>query len=487
MSDRESRVEMGKLIQGYARDFDVLCLQEVHGRPSEIHRQLQLWLPNWKLCVSSYTDSQGFHNPGTGGVAICIRPGLARGAVSQTILVPGRCHFASFVSPSGHSVDVGNLHNFDFSVQDVHKVGHHMNTLFDRDCAAPDSFFSILMGDINFDGEGGARFKAGRPISPPTLARPMPSGTRKGVWLPYLERWLEIMQPFPTHFSAIGQTGARLDRGWASSPPHQVLQMSVTSHVLGSPEDFEARGVSDHAPVAFIFCPKAHGRNQPRPIPRQVCRDPAFASRIESLAAGIDLLAQPPRLQLRLYNKIILEAGRRIRERQFVLNPDSASSLRLLVSSISRAIWRNDLKSAKKLLSSCALAREFLVIRNGVCVTCCNYQGFDQLFNEVKARQQQERVRSLQKAVNNSRSVNVKKQLKNRLQAARRFQSIFGLQVSVSSSLELNVVQAKGRISERSGFPTLKVFKNRLPRIGERYIQRSLVIRTRPGSFSVCT
>ena len=114
VTDRADRMEAGRLVSGFSRDFDVLCFQEVHGRPAEILRQFQLWLPNWQFCVSGFVDSYGFADPGTGGDIICLRPGLARGAVSQTILVPGRCHVASFALSCGHSINVVNAHNFDF-------------------------------------------------------------------------------------------------------------------------------------------------------------------------------------------------------------------------------------------------------------------------------------------------------------------------------------------------------------------------------------
>ena len=77
----------------------MLCFQEVHGLPTEILRQFQIWLPNWQFCVSGFLDTEGFPNAGTGGVVIAVRPGVARGVVTQHILVHGRCQVANF---TGH-------------------------------------------------------------------------------------------------------------------------------------------------------------------------------------------------------------------------------------------------------------------------------------------------------------------------------------------------------------------------------------------------
>ena len=354
------RQDAADMVVDLSKIFDVLCFQEVHGLQVEILRQFQLWLPNWQFCVSGFLGTDECPNPGTGGVVIAVRPGVAREAVIHEVLVPGRCQVASITGSDGKMFSIVNLHNFDFSVDEVDKVGMAMRALAARDRERPDDSFSMLIGDMNFDGENGLRFKAGRPIPAQTLARPMPSGTRKAQWLPYLEEWLEIAQPFPTHFSARSQTGARLDRCWVAAPASQVLETAISSNVLNSPEDFEAREVSDHAPLAVIFSPRRTGIFQSRPIPRKVCRDPAFAVHINSLAAGIDLLSQPIQDQLYLYNKIIQQAARRVRDGLFSSQPASTSSVRLVLSSMSRAIWRNDVRLGTKLIKSSDVAQQFL-------------------------------------------------------------------------------------------------------------------------------
>ena len=149
-----ARREAANIILELAKGFDVLCFQEVHGLPTEILRQFQIWLPNWQFCVSGFLDTAGFPNPGAGGVVIAVKPGVARGEVSHTVLIHGRCHFASFLGPKRQQFNIMNLHNFDLTIDDVNNVGTCMDNFGLAARNLPVSSFSMLVGDVNFDGSG---------------------------------------------------------------------------------------------------------------------------------------------------------------------------------------------------------------------------------------------------------------------------------------------------------------------------------------------
>ena len=145
----------------------------------------------------------------------------------------------------------------------------------------------------------------------------MPSFVNGSYWDKYLKNWTELVQPYPTCFTAASGSSARLDRGFSAAPPHKLMQIQVSSNVLSSPEDYEARGLSDHAPVVFSFFAKNRIKTlekTTRPIPRFICKDPQFARLVEVTAEAVGLQSLEASLQLPVLNTILQDAGQRIRD-----------------------------------------------------------------------------------------------------------------------------------------------------------------------------
>ena len=69
------------------------------------------------------------------------------------------------------------------------------------------------------------------------------------------------------------------------------------------------------------------------------------------------------------------------------------------------------------------MATSFISIR-GKTISCPDYGAFDDYYVQTRALQQQQRVTSIEHSLAAASSINIKKQLKGRLQAARRHQSI---------------------------------------------------------------
>ena len=138
-----------------------------------------------------------------------------------------------------------------------------------------------------------------------------------------------------------------------------LINFDVSSSTLGTPEDFEANGISDHAPLAFVLLPKTKSTFTPRPIPRKTCRDPLFCEEVTTWAADINLLAQQAANQLYLYNKIIVESARCVRNFSLFHSPDGRDNFRIVVDSFAWAIWVQDHMLAKKLVSHSQLASEY--------------------------------------------------------------------------------------------------------------------------------
>ena len=172
--------------------------------------------------------------------------------------------------------DIVNLHNFGFTRAQVLIVGAHLDRLFIRDRAQPDTSFSLLVGDVNFRADDEQRFKVGRPLAPSSLWHSTQSGTHETLWKSFLSKWCELAQPFPTHFSSDSLSSSRLDRGWLSSPTNQILNLRISASTAGTPEEFEANRISDHCPVAYYISPRLPTGGTSLSIPRKICIDPFF-------------------------------------------------------------------------------------------------------------------------------------------------------------------------------------------------------------------
>ena len=145
---------------------------------------------------------------------------------------------------------------------------------------------------------------------------------------------------------------------------------------------------------------------------------------VASLSAAIDLAHAPPEHILRWYNIILVESSRRVRDRSVCLHPDGNENIRIIVDSISRVIWRQNYKLARTLIDRSTIAAQFLEVR-GKEVLNKDPIGFEDFFMATRSAQQTAVVAKLQNSMATTKSVNVRKQLKGRLSAARRMQSIF--------------------------------------------------------------
>eukprot|EP00973_Karenia_brevis_P003377 465709-Karenia_brevis.AAC.1 len=83
-----------------------------------------------------------------------------------------------------------------------------------------------------------------------------------------------------------------------------------------------------------------------RPIPSFVCEDVRFAEHLDALVAqaGLDLLSDWDRLQM--HKRCIREAAMRTRD-DMLKEEHSALSKDLILTTIARALWHNDLGLAK--------------------------------------------------------------------------------------------------------------------------------------------
>ena len=177
------------------------------------------------------------------------------------------------------------------------------------------------------------------------------TGARQTHWERYLFHWTEVIQPFPSHYNKYGNTCNTLDRAFVSCPSSILLKLSVTRSVIGTPEQVFADGESDHAPGALGFGGHIKAKVAESPIPRWVSKHPNFKVHLKSLMDYIAILTLAVFEQLLSYKSCMREAARRVRNESLFLNPDGSAEMKIVLASISRALWFNDLPLARKLFT----------------------------------------------------------------------------------------------------------------------------------------
>jgi len=428
VSDSFERSRLGNMVRKLSNGRQVLCFQEVHGLEAEIIHQFQVWLPGWKIFCSVSISADGTQSPGAGGVVTAICPKLKGMAnLMDTVLVPGRCLVTSILLGS-KVLTVLNLHNYGFKVPQVQRIGNFMSSLALDVKNDPSSQIGILLGDLNIKAEDERSFKVGRnfvrKVMTHDFANPVYSGTHIRQWESILSEWTEVVQPFPTHFDPKGLSCSRIDRAWVTCPSSLLTKIQSSSFVISSPEVMYGEGLSDHAPFVVSFGKVPNVEVAQHPIPVHICRKPRFKTHLNSLINDVGVFDLPQERQLPCYKVCIREAAKRIKFELAYQDQESLPSMRLTLSSISRAIWFGNAGLARKLLRSSELAKSLLVV-NGGHVSCSSFERFDDLFNYAHKEVQTRQIRNLGIAIGRTSSTNLKKQLKSKLQAAKRLERIF--------------------------------------------------------------
>jgi len=81
---------------------------------------------------------------------------------------------------------------------------------------------------------------------------------------------------------------------------------------------------------------------------------------VSCLVKCVDIFSLPPSEQLNAYNSCIKEAARRVRNESLFANPDGSEEKKLVLSSVSRALWFNNLGLARKLIDYSSSAKDLI-------------------------------------------------------------------------------------------------------------------------------
>ena len=130
-----------------------------------------------------------------------------------------------------------------------------------------------------------------------------------------------------------------------------------------------------------------------------------------------------PSDQLSSYNACNKEAARRIRNESLFKNSDGSEEKKLVLSSVSRALWFNNPYLAKKLIDYSAIAKDLIYIEDAQ-VKAFSFVAFETIFGAFFNVYHSSQVQQLRHQIASSSSIMQKKQLKSRLQCARRMLSV---------------------------------------------------------------
>eukprot|EP00959_Pyramimonas_sp_CCMP1952_P372049 7790793-Pyramimonas_sp.AAC.1 len=137
-------------------------------------------------------------------------------------------------------------------------------------------------------------------------------------------------------------------------------QLYAAGQCLEMAEVLDAKEVSDHAPVFIQLSSSPPRPVEDIPIPKTVCEHPefrVFLERIWDLAK--DEYMTPPML-LDFHTRMIREAARHVRNLLIRRFPGDLFARHVVLKSIARAVWRQDVVLAGRILGSHPLGDKYL-------------------------------------------------------------------------------------------------------------------------------
>ena len=376
---------LGSLVPRAAGSFSVLALQEVHGSPEKHRRLLHSILKDFHM-FSSFApaaDESGLRQD-QGGVITLIpkAPGEPRHRFVRTEIIPGRVLRVT-TKIGEFDWTHWNIHNFGLTAAQVRAVADHLRRDAREASRSPTSRFVVVCGDFNFLAPGEHHRALSKPDARDRREHPAASAGRP-AWQRALDSYIEIKQPFDTHFHSATRTLGRIDRLYVASPTWLVLQLRLRGRLLRDPALCHQQLLSDHAPVAFKFSTRCQLPDDQRPIPKFVVDHPRFPEILSSLVETSHLheLSVPDRLSE--FKSLMRNAARLTRNEILALDPRSLQARATTCASIARAVWHCDAGLARVLLKRSAIARRHLKCTNGI-VTLTDSFAFTQAYELARA------------------------------------------------------------------------------------------------------
>ena len=368
----------------------MVALQEVHGSKEMFN-------------VFMHRASSEFHffwsgnaNNSSGGTVVMLRKRLFDGASFNIDEVErGRALRVEARYVNGKSLVLWIIHNY--GIVNRNSLLDYLERDLKRSRQDPSSFVAFVQGDFNFISHGESRFFAANQ----TRRSESNSGTMCRRWHDVLDGFVELKQESPTHFVPSSMSLSRIDRVYTSAPSWMVASLHVNGSVIDPPQVLFQKRISDHSPVLTriaVHAPKPRGE---QPIPHEVAASPQFAEILARLEAEIDLDAMDVIQRWREHKKLLRKAG--MEARKVILQSEMTSnySIGQVLISVSRAVFRNDCRTAKVLIDNSAVARKHLLLC-GNSVRLLDPEAFSNEIDNAKVSMLQLEVDDLEGEIQNS-------------------------------------------------------------------------------------
>lgn len=183
------------------------------------------------------------------------------------------------------------------------------------------------------------------------------------IWNSYLGELVELHQPLPTRFNIETLTVTRLDRVYTSLPASLLIKLGVSVAIAHSPEGLHYERISDHAPLDITFAPKHLGGTLPSCLPKAWCSGHVFERSLAQYVQYINLDSMHPLERISVYKKCIRAAALHTRDVTSFTDKKGVETSRLVLESVSRALWQNNCSLARKLLVLLSLQEFSLKLR----------------------------------------------------------------------------------------------------------------------------
>ena len=197
-----------------------------------------------------------------------------------------------------------------------------------------------------------------------------------------LMSWLEWIFLSPPTSSRV-LTLTRINRKLVFLPRSLASLIKLSAGVRNGRAWFEAKGLSDRAPILLVLTVSTPKPPIRLPLKPQWCKHPVFKARLDDLCAVIDSTASSPEEHSALLRELQTDAALFVRDGLPAQDPDVPQCFLMRMSSIPRCVWSRDMKLFRTSNAHSEAAKQHLGLDYG-CLVPQNPEKFEGAIRKLK-------------------------------------------------------------------------------------------------------